>query len=511
MQCRDEAIFEQIVQLLNLDRASHDSTPRAREALRPDPPEDDATSQTAWGDFRVFVRALELIRHCLDPDEILRTAVSETRTYLDLDRVLVLRIDSDLNAQFVAESRRDDRWSHVVSAVGNVKDTANADRGATLDLTANYPTADDLNATSEPERHSRLEAVSLSYLARFEVKAVALAPILCRELTWGILIAARRQEGLFCSRAHETLQQFGLTIGSALDHAEQLEQTRSQTRKLATTLRALQQTQTQLIQNEKMASLGQLVAGIAHELNNPVNFIYGNVSYIRDYTEDLLDTIDAYQAEFEDQDPLAQQLGELEFDFIRQDLPRLVTSMHNGITRIRKIVSSLRTFSRLDEAEQKTIDIHTGLDSALLLLRHRCRAIEHLEDVRIECHYGDLPPVTCYPASLNQVFVNILTNAFDALASVKDRSPKISLATTRLEENCVAIAFRDNGCGIPPEDLPHIFNPFFTTKPPGKGTGLGLSVSYQIVVDNHEGQFFCDSELGGGTTFTIELPIDAGF
>ena len=151
------------------------------------------------------------------------------------------------------------------------------------------------------------------------------------------------------------------------------------------------------------------------------------------------------------------------------DLPRLVTSMHNGITRIRKIVSSLRTFSRLDEAEQKTIDIHTGLDSALLLLRHRCRAIEHLEDVRIECHYGDLPPVTCYPASLNQVFVNILTNAFDALASVKDRSPKISLATTRLEENCVAIAFRDNGCGIPPEDLPHIFNPFFTTKPPGKG------------------------------------------
>ena len=325
----------------------------------------------------------------------------------------------------------------------------------------------------------------------------------------GHLIAARRQEALFCSRTRETLQQFGLTVGSALDHADRLEQTRSQARKLATTLRALQQTQTQLIQNEKMAGLGQLVAGIAHELNNPVNFIYGNVSYIRDYTEDLLDTIDSYQAEFDEGgDPLAQQLIELEFDFIRQDLPRLVTSMHNGITRIRKIVSSLRTFSRLDEAEQKTIDIHSGIESVLLLLRHRCFEIEHHEGVRIECHYGDLPPVSCYPAALNQVLANILSNAFDALIGVSDRSPKISIATACLDENCVAIAIRDNGCGISPENLPRIFEPFFTTKPPGRGTGLGLSVSYQIVVDNHEGSLYCESELDGGTTFTLELPIE---
>jgi len=519
MHCRDEATFERVLELLAIDRNldktgdrlpippnPHDSTTALdlqRNPAKPTPAPVAASS--SWGDFRTFVRALERIRHSLDPKEILHTTATEVCAYLNLDRVAIVRLTPELRGQFVAEAKRDGSWPNILAA-------SPADETAeTLDLAH----ADELaivTAISEsggrPGCHPHLEAVCLSYLERFGVQSIELAPILCQGVTWGLLIAAHHQEKIFGARSRETLQQVGWTVGSALDHADLLEQTRSQTRKLATTLQALQQTQTQLIQNEKMASLGQLVAGIAHELNNPVNFIYGNISYIRDYTEDLLDTIEAYQAQFVGQlDPLAEQLDELEFDFIRKDLPRLVTSMHNGITRIRKIVSSLRTFSRLDEAEVKTIDIHSGIDSVLLLLRHRCRATDRRPEVTVECHYGHLPPIVCYPAALNQVFVNILSNSFDALAQASDE-PRISIATTCLDGDRVAIAIRDNGCGIHPDDRDRIFDPFFTTKPPGQGTGLGLSVSYQIIVENHDGQLHCESELGQGTMLTLELPID---
>ena len=522
-RCRDEATFEQVQRLLqggaiadeapvislqedhdrstSLDASAWNSrTPLATDRRLPQPL--PVAEIVDLQDYRLFIRAIERIRHNLDRSDILQAAVHEVLHYLKLDRVIITQFEPHLRGRFLSEA---------------IADPEDCPRCIPLDHPSDLPSIDfstppNLASPSHLSCHfdhsSALECALIEQLQTYGVCSLVIAPIFCSDISWGGLVACRHSSQPISLRTRELLQQFGLSIGNALDHAELLEKSRIQSRKLATTLRTLQKTQTQLIQSEKMASLGQLVAGIAHEINNPVNFIYGNISYIRDYTEDLLATIDAYQAQFvETVDPLAKHIESLELDFIRQDLPNLVSSMHNGTARIRQIVQSLRTFSRLDEAESKTIDIHSGLDSVILLLRHRFDATDRRREIVVKRDYAELPPIHCYPAALNQVFVNLLSNAIDALSDRTDADPMITITTTRLNTEYIVIVVHDNGIGILPEHQPRIFDPFFTTKPPGKGTGLGLSVSYQIIVDTHEGELTCTSVPQEGCTLTIELPI----
>ncbi|MEL6814066.1 MAG: PAS domain-containing protein [Cyanobacteria bacterium J06598_3] len=266
----------------------------------------------------------------------------------------------------------------------------------------------------------------------------------------------------------------------------------------------LQQTQTRLVQTEKMSSLGQLVAGVAHEINNPVSFIYGNVNPANRYAESLISLLKRYQAHYpEPPDDIAEALEDLDVDFITEDLLKLLASMKLGADRIRQIVSSLRTFSRKDEADKKSVDIHQGLDSTLMILGSQLKGQQHRPAIDVIKDYGELPKIYCYAGQLNQVFMNILGNAIDALATCAQPQLKIS---TRLENQQVLIAIQDNGGGMPEAVRSQIFNPFFTTKPIGQGTGMGLSISYQIVTERHGGSLLCHSSETEGTTFAIQIP-----
>ncbi|MDY6939161.1 MAG: ATP-binding protein [Cyanobacteriota bacterium] len=274
----------------------------------------------------------------------------------------------------------------------------------------------------------------------------------------------------------------------------------------------LQSTTTQMIQAEKMSSLGQTVAGVAHEINNPVNFIHGNLTYARDYARDLLETIALYQKEYPDPPPaIAEKIQQCDLDFIQEDLLQLLGSMKVGTDRIREIVKSLRTFSRLDEADMKAIDICEGIESTLMILKSRLKAKPDRQAIEIAREYGSLPWVECYPGQLNQVFMNLLANAIDALEETMEKqplpNPKIWIRTRLLAQNWVRISIADNGSGIPKAAIAKLFDPFFTTKDVGKGTGLGLSISYQIIVDRHRGRLRCESAPERGTEFIIDIPL----
>ncbi|MEO1094714.1 MAG: ATP-binding protein [Cyanobacteria bacterium J06638_28] len=290
-----------------------------------------------------------------------------------------------------------------------------------------------------------------------------------------------------------------------------------QAKGLEETLLDVHQNQAQLIQTEKMASLGQLVSGIAHEINNPVNFIHGNLRHADDYVQNLLDLIQVYQKHYpEPVSEIDSRIEDIELDFIQEDLPQLLSSMRIGSERIREIVLSLRNFSRIDESECKAVDIHEGLESTLLLLKHRIEAKPGKPSIKVVRDYSDLPLVECYPGQLNQVFMNILANAIDALTEtnsqrnpqeVNDDAGQITIRTTVLDSQQVEIAIADNGLGMPKQIQDQIFTPFFTTKSIGKGTGMGMTISYQITTEKHGGKLLCFSSLGEGTEFVIQLPL----
>ncbi|BAY22249.1 integral membrane sensor signal transduction histidine kinase [Calothrix sp. NIES-2100] len=270
-------------------------------------------------------------------------------------------------------------------------------------------------------------------------------------------------------------------------------------------LRQQQLQESQLLQSEKMSSLGRMVAGVAHEINNPVNFIYGNLEPAINHVEDLLELLRLYQQEIPNPPPAVEDFAaEIDVEFVEEDLPKVLQSMKFGADRVRQIVLSLKNFSRLEEAEAHAVNLHECIDSTLLILNNRIK-----KGITVERNYGDIPHIEGFAGSLYQVFMNIINNALDALEGKQNTQepPKIAIATERQDNNWVVVRIADNGSGIPLENQAKIFETFFTTKPRGVGTGMGLSISYQIVVEKHQGQLTCKSEVGRGTEFIISLPI----
>ncbi|ARV60451.1 serine/threonine protein kinase [Nostocales cyanobacterium HT-58-2] len=315
------------------------------------------------------------------------------------------------------------------------------------------------------------------------------------------------------AQANERLEEYSHTLEEKV--AQRTQELNENNQRLKQALEDLQSTQTQLIQSEKMSSLGQTVAGIAHEINNSINFIHGNITHASQYVQDLLDLLAFYQQENPNPTILVKdKIEEIDLDFLAQDLPKLLDSMNVGSSRIRNIILSLRNFSRLDEAEMKPVDIHEGIDNTLMILQHRLKSKNEALEIEVIKEYIQLPKITCYAGQINQVFMNILSNAIDALKhSFKEKKAtdlekgKIHIRTELSDANTVRICIADNGSGMSQEVQKKIFDPFFTTKPIGSGTGLGLSISYQIVVEKHKGRLICNSHPGQGTEFIIEIPI----
>ncbi|NER00189.1 MAG: response regulator, partial [Cyanothece sp. SIO2G6] len=325
-------------------------------------------------------------------------------------------------------------------------------------------------------------------------------------------------------RLHELNQQLNHKIAEqALTEAKlqqlnhDLEQrVQARTAELLHSLETLKKTQLQLVQSEKMSSIGQLVAGVAHEINNPINFIHGNVAPATEYVNALFQLIQAYREVYSQPNPIIQELAEnIELDFIAEDLPKLLASMKIGTERIRGIVTSLKSFSRLDEAEGKAVNIHKGIDSTLLILENKIKAKPQRPAIRVVKEYGDLPLVKCYPGQLNQVFMNIIVNAIDALDErdagrswdkLTTNPSTITIKTLASSDQTILIEISDNGPGMPDQIKHRIFDPFFTTKEVGKGTGIGLAISHQIIVESHQGVLSCISSPTQGTTFSIKIP-----
>jgi signal transduction histidine kinase len=448
-----------------------------------------------------LMAVISRLRQSLELTTIFQTTATGIRQLLQADRVGVFRFDPDAHweGEFVAED------------VADGFDSAIAIKVYDHCFSPNF---------SEAYAQGRVQAVTDIYmaglsdchieiLAKFQVRANLAVPLLKGKQLWGLLCIHQ------CSGPRhwqlteiEFIQVIAEHLIVALQQAELLAQTQRQAAELTETLQTLRKTQTQLIQGEKMASLGQLVAGIAHEINNPVNFIFGNITPVNEYANDLLKLVQFYRQQYPETE-LESSLEPIDVDFILNDFPKVMESMRVGAQRIREIVLSLRNFSRSDESGAKTVNLHEGIDSTLLILGHRFRKSGDRPEIFLVKDYGNLPQINCYPAQINQVFMNILANSLDALEEKYASMPQSVLRIeikTEMQGNDVTIQVQDNALGVPEAVCDRIFDPFFTTKAPGKGTGLGLSISYQIITELHGGTLECKSYPKEGTTFVITLP-----
>ncbi|MBD2537841.1 PAS domain S-box protein [Coleofasciculus sp. FACHB-SPT36] len=503
---------------------------QAEEALR----ESEARLREQARRENLLNRLASQIRNSLNLDKVLETTVQEIRNLLQIERCHFAWYYPDREEPgwaIVKEARNSElsdlRGYYPIAAVGSM--------GQKL-LNLEMLRIDDIEKLSQkprsaaqPSEKPRSVAYASDRLWRKFLRSMGFAsilvlPIQTRSGTIGILSccqssAPRPWRDWEVELLHAVTDQLAIAINQAELYAATrttAKQFQEQAAKLEQTLSELQQTQAQLVQTEKMSSLGQLVAGIAHEINNPVNFIYGNLAHTDEYTKDLLNLLQLYQQHYFHPVPEIQdEMAAIDLDFLIEDLPKMLTSMKVGAERIRQIVLSLRNFSRLDEAEMKAVDVHEGIESSLLILQNRLKTKPDHPGIQLIKEYGDLPQVECYAGQLNQVFMNLLTNAIDALEeriergeeNTKSYIPKICIRTSVVNSDRVLISIADNGLGMTEAMQKQLFNPFFTTKPVGKGTGLGLSISYQIVVEKHGGQLHCLSEPGQGTEFAIAIPI----
>ncbi|MEG5163157.1 PAS domain S-box protein [Microcoleus sp. AT3-A2] len=453
------------------------------------------------------------IRESLDLDTILATTVQQIRDLLQVDRCVFIWYLPDASPpawDVVHESKNDDLFSLLGYYPADITGTLQQ-KIAKLEV---YQ-IDDVATFSNPVEREFFLQVGYKSVLDLPIKSAG-------GLTGVVSCVSCREVRKWTKEEVELMEAIGDQLAIAISQSELYTKSvdsariaQEQAAKLEVTLCELQQAQTQLVQAEKMSSLGQMVAGIAHEINNPVSFIFGNLTYTEEYARNLMKLLQMYRDEYPEPSPAIQEEIEvLELDFVLDDLPKMLSSMQVGATRIRDIVRSLRNFSRLDESDMKKVNIHEGIDSTLMILEHRLKvqpvnvaATEyHRPAIQIVKEYGKLPLVECYAGLLNQVFMNIIANAIDVLQEPLE-NPGIIRIRTEVEDNLAVIRISDNGAGITDQVKQRIFDPFYTTKRVGSGTGMGLAISHSIIVEKHKGEIKCFSVVGKGTEFIIEIPI----
>jgi PAS domain S-box-containing protein len=486
-------------------------------------------------------RLTKQIRSSLDVNQIVATAVEMIRDLLEIDRCVFIwyRLDEEVPYwEVVQEAKKADLVSITGSRISTIENNFITQKGLDRELLR----IDDVYSMTQSDVAEL--AIQQHFISQ-NYGAVLKLPVHTQSGEVGLVSCSHSQPRPWQDDEVELLQAVADSLAIAIDQAELYKQSRlaaemaqRQAQRLEQTLEELQRTQSQMVQSEKMSSLGQLVAGVAHEINNPVNFIYGNLNHANEYTQDLIRLIQLYQQHYPNPEAeILEEADAIDLDFLVEDLPKLLSSMKVGSERIQRIVASLRTFSRMDEAEFKAVDLHEGIDSTLMILQNRLKArsvrtpdVEYYRPaIEVIKEYGDLPLVECYAGQLNQVFMNILSNAIDAIedgieqlalsvsnsanqraaavAPEPETSHTIRIQTEALNGDRIVIRLADNGPGMPELVRQRLFDPFFTTKPVGKGTGMGMSISYQIVTEKHGGTLRCLSAPGQGAEFIIEIPI----
>lgn len=448
------------------------------------------------------------IRRSLDLDMIVQTTIQSIRQMLAVDRVGVVRLNALSGwdeGEFVAETVLP-RFDSVLAE--RVKDHCFGEQYADAYRNGRIHAVDDIYDAGLSDCH-------IEILSRFQVRANLLVPLLQGEELWGLLCIHQ------CSGPRrwqddeiDFVSTIAVHLSVAIQHAELLARTQRQTIELNETIRALKSAQVQLAETEKMAGLGQLAAGVAHEINNPVNFIKGNLQHAEYYLNDLVDLVNLYGEHCPSGiTSIESALEEIDIEFLKQDLSKLFGSMSIGVTRIRDIVRALRHFSRVDEVGLKQVDLHDSLEDTLLLLKNRLQATDYRPEIRVCKCFDSSASIECYPGKMNQTLMNLLTNAVDAFdelwldANLKPTNEPMITIRTQASSDKLLITLEDNGPGMSETVKAKLYDPFFTTKPVGQGTGLGLAIAYQII-SQHRGLMECRSEIGIGTQFSIELPIE---